>query len=258
MLSDILDETYTGDVSYAPIIEMYKSAYKATVEDSQCTAQDIFFADRIAQRIKLFYSNVFVDSWSDRKVTINGRTITVNLKAVMSDLEEFFSKPKPELSVISQGDPTEYNIATKPLLLDYDVGGRIPLLAEVAVINATTAHFGDYLARKYNPGYYQRRGLIELNEPIIQDDSIVRTVTDRRKEFLLDFADMVDGIVAKPVSAEQSHAYACYFVMKLLAVFNISTFDEHETAYLLARVQDVFNKASEGMTVRELTELSIA
>lgn len=258
MLSDILDESYRGDLSHNAVIDMYRTAYTHTLETAQCSAHDIFFSDRIAKRIHAFYSNDFISTWTDRTVTVNDREVTINLKDIISQLETFFAIPLPELSVMSQGDPTEYNIATKPMLLDYDVGGRIPLMAEIAVLNVTTAHFGDYLARKYNPGYYQRRGLTTLNEPLADNEMISRSVSGRRKEFLYDFADMVDQLLDKTLTADQTHAYACYYAMKVLAVFNISTFEEHETMYLLSLVQDVYNKVGEGMSVRDVTELSVA
>lgn len=258
MLSDILDETYKGDIMHHDVIAMYQAAYAQTLKVARCTSHDIFFANRISERINKFYSDEFITQWTGRTVTVNSHKVTINLRNIINTLETFFANPKLEVSVISQGDPTEYNIATKPLLLDYGVGGRMPLMAEAAVLNATTAHFGNYLARKYNPGYYQRRGLIKLNEPQEVRGQIIRTVSRRRKEFLYDFADMVDQLLGKPISDDQAQAYACYFAMKLLAVFNIATFDEHETAYLLSLVQDVFDKVEKDMSVRSLTELSVA
>ncbi len=256
MLSDILDDSYRGDISHAPIIEMFRAAYSGTLQEATCDAHDVFFTDRVDERLKKFYNKDFIEKWSNCTINVNGKEHAISFDNILSQLQAFFSIKAEELSVISQGDPTEYNISTKPLLLDYDAGGRIPIMAELAVMNATTAYFGDYMARKYNPGYYQRRGLVKIVEPIVMNGVITREINDRRKKYLLDFADMVDSVIGEDITQDQAHAYACYFAMKILAVFNISKFQDHEVAYLLSVVDGVFRCAHKKDTTsaRRLTE----
>lgn len=257
MLSDILDTTYLGGIDAAPIIDMYKNAYMATYTPKVCTAHSVFFADRVHTRVKDFYSAEFIDAWTNRTVVINGRVVTIRLAAMLQDIKDFFMCEGEQPSVIAQGDPTEYNISTAPILLDYDAGGYIPIMAEAAVMVSTTAYFGDYMARKYNPGYYQRRGLTQINAPAGDSQDIQRVIPLVRRQFLLDFASMIDAVVGAHLPLAMAHSYVMYFAMKILGVFDISAFDESETAYLLGVLQNLFDNYMECGSVMELTGVSL-
>ena len=262
MLSDILDMPYDKG-RHVRITDMYAYAYNQTLIQATAHVHDVFFRDRIKSRIQPWYTPELLKKWDRREVIINDETVVVRLPEMISSLEAYFSKrASPEWCVLSQGDPTEWNIATAPLILDYEAGGYVPLAAELAVTIAMTSHYGDFLARKYNPAYFKRRGLLDMiNTPMsVGHYAYRRFAHPCRREFLVNFVETVyQPLLSKDKFTNQfKDAYRHYYLMKMLAVFSPATLSEDDFAYVVAKSQQVFDSTLSATSLTDIIETSIA
>lgn len=260
LLSDLLDDRFNGLVDTLPICEMYLKVFQETLDTRICDTHDVFFSERLSTRVDVFYDPKFIKDWTGKKTVINGTPVTINLQSITTSLQHFFNRVGPELSIVSQADPAEYNLSPKPLLLDYEAGGHTPVMAEFAIMNAITTIFGDYVARKYNPNFFVRRGLLTINEPVRQQDgSIHRHINKRRVEFLNQYAKEVMSKVITPsrLTRDLKDAYRHYYAMKILGVFNIATFPTVEIEYLLGHLQHIFDNIEKCDTMEDITRIVV-
>lgn len=261
MLSDCFEQIEI-DI-YHRVAKMFLKGYCASISYRKTSTHDIFFRKRIKSRILPWYSDAMQSEWHDKKVLLNNNAVTVHLSQMINSLIGYFSQSRhAEWCVLSQGDPAEWNIATKPLLLDYEAGGYIPLAAELSVAIALTSHYGDFLARKYNPDYFSRRGLSkDINSPIrAKSGELIRSVAEPRVAYLREltntaFLPLMEKI---KLSEEFLNDYRHYYLMKMLAVFPPEKLDQDDLEYILAKSQQVFDETPKARTLEDLIRISIS
>jgi len=117
------------------IINLYKNIFKKTFVKSSYSASDIFFKNRIKTRINKFYPNIFLKK-SDKipAFFLNNEKIELNIEENFLNIKKFFKNKKKTWCVVSQCDPNDLNIGTKPIFFDYLAGGKNPLMAEFATL----------------------------------------------------------------------------------------------------------------------------
>ena len=125
-----------------------------------------------------------------------------------------------------------------------------------------TSHYGDFLARKYNPAYFKRRGLLDMiNTPMsVGHYAYRRFAHPCRREFLVNFVETVyQPLLSKDKFTNQfKDAYRHYYLMKMLAVFSPATLSEDDFAYVVAKSQQVFDSTLSATSLTDIIETSIA
>ncbi|MFI7291059.1 hypothetical protein ACIBRY_31090 [Streptomyces anulatus] len=89
-------------------------------------------------------------------VTANGRPLTLNVAAVIDSARHALSPDRRQLSGLTQGDPTEPNIADPLCWLDFEFAGRNTSAGEAANLLWYLMALGGWLVPRYQPDVYAR------------------------------------------------------------------------------------------------------
>ncbi|MFE0267883.1 hypothetical protein ACFWZ7_05140 [Nocardiopsis alba] len=88
-------------------------------------------------------------------LVINGRQHHLDWSACLARSKEYFTSGAPEWTALTQGDPTDVNLACAPVAwLDYDTAGMNSILGEFANFLWYTTAMGGWLVPRYNPGAF--------------------------------------------------------------------------------------------------------
>lgn len=107
---------------------------------------DAYYADRVFE-----IDGVPIDEISKYTLTINGRSRRLNWRATLTWLRVWAASRDLQWSAITQGDPTDVNLAVPFALFDYDTAGRNALCGEFANFCWYTGFLGGYLVPRNNP-----------------------------------------------------------------------------------------------------------
>ncbi|MFJ4682734.1 hypothetical protein [Streptomyces sp. NPDC088789] len=89
-------------------------------------------------------------------LTVNGRPLTVNLPALINDARRTLTPRSRWTTAITQGDPTEPNIADPLCWLDFEHAGRNTLPGESAALLWYLMAHGGWLVPRHQPGTHRR------------------------------------------------------------------------------------------------------
>ncbi|MGW8993063.1 hypothetical protein ACWGRF_24465 [Streptomyces zhihengii] len=93
---------------------------------------------------------------ADFTLTANGRPLTVNVAATIDRLRDALSPDHRRLAGLTQGDPTEPNIADPLCWLDFEFAGRNTVAGEAANLLWYLMALGGWLVPRYQPDVYTR------------------------------------------------------------------------------------------------------
>ncbi|MFI6688420.1 hypothetical protein [Streptomyces sp. NPDC050485] len=88
--------------------------------------------------------------------TVNGRPLTVDLPTIIAAARRTLTPASRWATAITQGDPTEPNIANPLCWLDFEHAGRNALAGESATLLWYLMAHGGWLVPRYQPDTYQR------------------------------------------------------------------------------------------------------
>ncbi|MFJ2577311.1 hypothetical protein [Kitasatospora aureofaciens] len=129
------------------------------------------YAERLRQggRIDAWYRNppitlklpdgrgtVGVDELATYTVIINGHRATMDLPSVVADVRASLAPDSRWMTAVTQGDPTEPNIAEPLCWLDFEHAGRNTVLGEAANLLWYLLGLGGWLVPRYQPDVYAR------------------------------------------------------------------------------------------------------
>jgi hypothetical protein len=229
---------------FSKILSIYKNVFIKTISKTQETSSDVFFSNRIKTRINKFYSKDFLDTYLNKKIKLNNFEIFLNTEGVIMSVKKYFKIKKNKWSVVSQCDPNDLNIGTKPVLFDYLAGGKNPLMAEFAVFFWYNLAQGSYLSTKYNYSlkeYIKNRD--KLDNVSLINNTIRHKISKKRKEFILSYIDEVILPVIKNIGIYEDwyNDFKNYFAMKVLAVFDVSKMSKKDVLLSLGYLELFYN-----------------
>ncbi|RAY16686.1 hypothetical protein DPM19_00410 [Actinomadura craniellae] len=111
-------------------------------------------------------------------LTANGRDLVVDLPAIIGRTRHALNPASRWLTAITQGDPTEPNIADPLCWLDFEHAGRNTLTGESANLLWYLMALGGWLVPRYQPGTYQRTLRLALSPhtaPWIEHCTLAKT-----------------------------------------------------------------------------------
>lgn len=97
-----------------------------------------------------------VQELADYTVTANGRPLTLNVAASIDSVRRALGADRRWLAGLTQGDPTEPNIADPLCWLDFEFAGRNTAAGEAANLLWYLMAMGGWLVPRYQPDVYAR------------------------------------------------------------------------------------------------------
>lgn len=196
-------------------------------------------------------AGVAVDELADYVLVINGRQRSFDWRGTLSWLAKWSSDTTPQWSAITQGDPTDVNLAVPFSLFDYDTAGRNALVGEFANFCWYTGFLGGYLVPRINPAAFTASpktfDWIALNTPELHStsaDKDSRHLTidltwqpaEARRLANERYWDDLVVPVWTSLGAEDdiNQALRPYLALRILGVFNLAELEALDALALIA------------------------
>lgn len=214
------------DKDFINILNLYKNVFLKTLKKSDGTAADIFFKDRVKTRLHQYHKSSFIKK--NVNFYFNESQISGDLVKVFMGINTFFNKKNTKWCVISQCDPNDLNIGTKPIIFDYIAGGSVPLMAEFATFFWYQLAQGSYLSLKYNrdafvdhKDIYKSMDFVKLN-----GGKLKHTPSPLRLAFIKEYINHIIKPCFEQIPFEDREnwyeEFKNYLAMKIIGVFDIS------------------------------------
>jgi hypothetical protein len=221
-------------------------------------------ADGPRGRIDTYYvgrsfevADVSIHELANHTLVVNGRERRLDWAATLSWLSTWATDLTPQWSAITQGDPTDVNLAAPFALFDYDTAGRNALCGEFANFCWYTGFLGGFVPRA-NPAAFAASqktfDQIPLNTPSIltltKDEKARRLTIDliwrpapaRLSANRLYWQNVVAPIWKQLAGDEEiNSALRPYLALRILGVFNLADLDPLDSLALIACLADDFD-----------------
>lgn len=251
VLLDLLsqgDDTGLHDYM-AELTQSYKSAILSTAD--QAPGQQLvgkLYRDRAAPggRLDHYYHDqtfevggVRVEELRDYTLIVNGRPRTLDWVQTLNWLQRWAADATPQWSAITQGDPTDVNLAVPFALFDYDTAGRNALCGEFANFCWYTGFLGGYLVPRRNPAAFTRSPEVFAQIPANAPDLRSFTADKSSRRLKIDLTwrpsparltanqiywqDVVEPVWSRLAGAQDiNRAIRPYLALRILGVYNIA------------------------------------
>lgn len=190
----------------------------------------VFFNERINNRLKVWYKQNFNIEFNNKKYSIFD---------IIKNIEKYFSKKRKYLCFLSQGDPNSLNLGIKPILFDYTTSGYNPLIAEFCTMMWSILFNDLYFAPKYHSNSYYNHTKILNQIPkynfevnyYIKNNTIkilsgkIKT-TKIRKVFMIEYIKKIKEITLNKYIISKECLY--FIIMRILCIFNLNEMEEKD------------------------------
>ncbi len=214
------------DKDFINILNLYRDIFLKTLKKADGAAVDIFFKDRVKTRLSEYYESSFIEKNVNFK--LNGVQISGNLTEILENINKFFDNKNTKWCVMSQCDPNDLNIGTKPIIFDYTAGGNVPLMAEFATLFWYQLAQGSYLSLKYNrEAFVEHRDIYKSMDFVELDGGKLKHVPSHlRLAFIKEYINhVIKPCFERIPFADRSSWYEefkNYLAMKIIGVFDVS------------------------------------
>jgi hypothetical protein len=189
---------------------------------------------------------------------INGQRHHLDWPAVLTRLREDFGATAPVWAALTQGDPTDVNLAHPLAWLDYDTAGLNSIAGEFANFLWYTSALGGWLVPTYNsPAFADHSATFDhvpANAPEIHRADVEHTARTIHIDYTLRLSPPRRAAVTAywhhlvhPV-AEQlwpggslAELLRPYVAMRILGVYNLANLAPHDRLILLARLAEAMS-----------------
>lgn len=195
--------------------------------------------------------------WPDgTEIFVNGAPRRPDLPRIIETIREEISAAGPGWAAITQGDPTDFNLAWSPsagpVWLDYDTAGLNTIAGEFACFLMYQLLHGPRLTPRYNkPAFRDHPGALRSAL-----DNRTRVLAERKGDTIALTYEADPGPVrthivqryltelvlpvAETIGVRDLSAWLRpYLLMRLLAVYDVTALDPHDTALTLALTADL-------------------
>ena len=202
---------------------------------------------------------------------VNGHELRLDWNRIIGGLRAHFAADEPVWAALTQGDPTDVNLAHPLAWLDYDTAGMNSLLGEFANFLWHTTALGGWLAPTYNPDAFTDHPAtnthLAANRPKLHwavVDARARTIRveyssapmpARQTAAALYWQNLVEPAAADLWPDQDLGALLRpYLAMRILAVYNLADLSAHDRIITLARLAEVMDHSFDPVAFFHLQE----
>lgn len=228
------------------ILNLYKKIFLKTLQKDHGKASDIFFKDRLRNRIPKYYSLQFTRK--NFNFSLNGNKISVSPNPIFKNVSRFFKNEDKKWCVVSQCDPNDLNIGIKPIIFDYTAGGLVPLMAEFATFFWYQLAQGSYLSLKYNKKAFIDHKEIykKMDHVSVRGNKIKHIPSEMRLAFIEEYVKCIINPCFKKIPPgdidDWYEQFKNYLAMKIIGVFNVSKMSRKDQLLSMGYLQFFYNK----------------
>jgi hypothetical protein len=191
-----------------------------------------------------------VGELAEYTLVVNGRTRRLDWHATLAWLREWARDPAPQWSAITQGDPTDVNLAVPFAPFDYDTAGRNAVCGEFANFCWYTGFLGGYLVPQLNPAAFETSPetfervpsnapkvfavTADLDARRLTADLVWRPSKARLAANQIYWSDLVAPVWTQLAADEDiNRALRPYLALRILGVYNVADLEPMDTLALL-------------------------
>lgn len=261
LLVDLFANKKKFDKDFLPILKLYRRVFLITLRKNNGNSSNVFIKDRITTRINKFYTKKYIKSFNNKKIILNGRLITIKPSKTIDELKSYFKRQnKNKWCVVSQCDPNDLNIGTRPIIFDYEAGGLTPIMAEYASLFWFNICRGNYLALKYHKELFFNHEKIfkKIDKPFFYKNKITHKPTSVRLDFTKAYTDHVISPCFIKIGTYDNwyEEFKNYLAMRILAVTNISKMEYNDMLLSFAYLEYFYNIISPSSPKELMKEVS--
>ncbi|MFJ4909058.1 hypothetical protein ACIQCR_29445 [Streptomyces sp. NPDC093249] len=198
-------------------------------------------------------------------LSINGRRHRLDWAATLRWLRAHFATAEPVWAALTQGDPTDVNLAHPLAWFDYDTAGMNSIPGEFANFLWYASTLGGWLVPTYNPTAFAdhpatfdhvpantpelRRAAVDHTTSTIHIDYIPRLSAPRRAAVTAYWTQLVRPIADRLWPGEDlANLLRPYLAMRVLGVYNLADLAPEDRLVLLARLAEAMSPAFDPTT----------
>ncbi|WP_326597891.1 hypothetical protein [Streptomyces sp. NBC_01803] len=189
---------------------------------------------------------------------INGDELHLDWTATLTDLKRHFHSNEPVWAAITQGDPTDVNLAHPLAWLDLDTGGLNSIAGEFANYLWYTTALGGWLVPTYNPAAFAdhpatltrlpantpelHKARIDIGNRVITVSYTLRLSQPRRLAAATYWHRLVQPVAAELwPDTNLADILRPYVAMRILAVYNLDDLAPADRLVLIIRLAEVMS-----------------
>ncbi|MGZ2360100.1 hypothetical protein LRE75_26050 [Streptomyces sp. 372A] len=209
--------------------------------------------------------DVLVSRLDTYTLNINGRRHHLDWVATLRWLRAHFAATEPVWAALTQGDPTDVNLAHPLAWFDYDTAGMNSIPGEFANFLWYASTLGGWLVPMYNPAAFAdhpatfarvpdntpeiRRADIEHTTSTIRIDYAPRLAAPRRAAVTTYWNQLVRPVADRLwPGADLASLLRPYLAMRILGVYNLADLAPADRLVLLARLAEAMSPAFDPAT----------
>ncbi|MFB7761515.1 hypothetical protein [Streptomyces xiamenensis] len=198
-------------------------------------------------------------------LNINGCRHHLDWVATLRWLRAHFAETEPVWAALTQGDPTDVNLAHPLAWFDYDTAGMNSISGEFANFLWYASTLGGWLVPTYNPAAFAdhpatfarapdntpeiRRADIEHTTSTIHIDYTPRLAATRRASVTMYWNQLVRPVADRLwPGADLANLLRPYLAMRILGVYNLADLAPADRLILLARLAEAMSPAFDPAT----------
>ncbi|MFH9394406.1 hypothetical protein [Streptomyces sp. NPDC017556] len=218
--------------------------------DTYYAGKDFLIADGLV--------DIPVSRLSTYALKINGRRQHLDWAATLRWLRAHFATAEPVWAALTQGDPTDVNLAHPLAWFDYDTAGMNSIPGEFANFLWYASALGGWLVPTYNPTAFAdhpatfthvpantpeiRRAAIDHANSTIHIDYTPRLSAPRRAAVTAYWNKLVRPVADRLWPGEDlANLLRPYLAMRILAVYNLADLTSEDRLVLLARLAEAMS-----------------
>ncbi|WP_260637101.1 hypothetical protein [Streptomyces angustmyceticus] len=198
-------------------------------------------------------------------LNVNGRRHHLDWAATLRWLRAHFATREPVWAALTQGDPTDVNLADPLAWFDYDTAGMNSIPGEFANFLWYVSVLGGWLVPVYNPAAFAdhpatfahvpanrpelRRADLDDATGIIHIDYVPRLSAPRRAAVTTYWNQLVLPVADRlRLSTDLANLLRPYLVLRILGVYHLTELDPDDRLVLLARLVEAMSPAFDPTT----------
>lgn len=218
--------------------------------DTYYAGKDFLIADGLI--------NIPVSRLGTYTLSINGRRHHLDWAATLRLLRAHFATAEPVWAALTQGDPTDVNLAHPLAWFDYDTAGMNSIPGEFANFLWYASALGGWLVPRYNPTAFAdhpatfdhvpantpeiRRAAIDHTASTLHIDYTPRLSAPRRAAVSAYWNQLVQPVADRLwPRADLANLLRPYLAIRILGVYNLADLAPEDRLVLLARLAEVMS-----------------